>query len=335
MVEKRSERWLRSWGIVGILLWSFAVDVTGNEVIAPWAQTEVMVRPLAELFKQRNDGYRLFRPLEQPLVLVLQFPNLTRQSAAMNRIAALVEKRDAPNHRVLDDQELLALVTAGGKRAETFFLGHDYRAQDLARFFTLAKQDRVALNQEERTLFALLQYHSFFVVLAENSWGAANPEKVLVTIPASGKGSGKLDLESWWFTLRHELSHGEFFTNARYRSYCEQAWAKLDDKVQKVFEEEFANFRYDVTNQELLVNEWQAFLWEPWVGGFIDVRLRRLGESLESLRHRFLYGIDTATEPITYFFENRAFRNLPAFDQQGRLKIDDEKQISRERNRWR
>ncbi|MFZ4790391.1 MAG: hypothetical protein ACOYMW_05785 [Candidatus Competibacteraceae bacterium] len=118
------------------------------------------------------------------------------------------------------------------------------------------------------------------------------------------------------------LSHGEFFTNTRYRDYCEQKWANLDDKVRKIFEEEFTNFGYDVNNQELLVNEWQTFFWESWVGGFIDVRLRRLGESLESLHRRFLHGIDTAPEPITRLFENRVFRNLPDFGQQYRLRID-------------
>jgi hypothetical protein len=92
--------------------------------------------------------------------------------------------------------------------------------------------------------------------------------------------------------------------------------------VRKIFEEEFTNFGYDVNNQELLVNEWQTFFWESWVGGFIDVRLRRLGESLESLRRRFLHGIDTAPEPITRLFENRVFRNLPNFGQQYRLRID-------------
>jgi hypothetical protein len=79
----------------------------------------------------------------------LLFPSLAAQGATLNRAAALVEKAGLPRDRLLDGVELAAAIARSGDTPETWYLGHDYRSADLARFFALAERDRVALTEAE------------------------------------------------------------------------------------------------------------------------------------------------------------------------------------------
>ena len=88
---------------------------------------------------------------------MLDFPTLLQQGLMLDRVAALVEKAGLPRDRVLTDTELDAAIRARGDTIATFYYGHDYPAAALARFFTLADRDHVALNGQEQKLRALLR----------------------------------------------------------------------------------------------------------------------------------------------------------------------------------
>ena len=97
----------------------------------------------------------------------------------LDRVAALVEKAGLPRDRVLSDPDLLAAIHERGDTIETFYYGHDYPASALARFFQLADQEHVQLNQQEETLRALLN---------QLGWLKPGANGALITIPRRRRG---------------------------------------------------------------------------------------------------------------------------------------------------
>ena len=105
-------------------------------------------RPLSipELLAGNSRDWRVARLRENRQILVIEFPNLAEQGAAMNRLAALLEKAGTPRDRVLSDRELTALIARNGDNAQTFYGGHDYEGAAMARFFRLATAQGQVLN---------------------------------------------------------------------------------------------------------------------------------------------------------------------------------------------
>ncbi|WP_270935739.1 hypothetical protein [Falsiroseomonas oryzae] len=206
-------------------------------------EAEILANAAPELVIRRFAG--------NPAVLVLDFPTLGEQARMLNRVAALVEKAGLPRDRVLDDAALERAVIAGGTTAETFYYGHNYRAADLARFFALADRDGVRLNPDEERLRALAR---------ELGWLRLDAGGALVSVPHAG-AEAWLDARARAAMLRHELSHGEFFTNPAYAAVVWRFWQDL------LSEEERARFRamlseasYDPALEEVMANEAHAFL---------------------------------------------------------------------------
>jgi hypothetical protein len=182
-------------------------------------------------------------------VLVLVFPSLAEQGAALNRLAALVEKKGTPRDRVLDDDALAAAIEAAGATPATYYFGHDYAAADLARFFALATRDRIPLNPQERWLHDLLAREG---LLAGNADGA---------IVAITRAVPEVDARLRTAILRHELAHGEYFTNASYAAHARRFWAEsLDEPARNAFRRFLSARGYDTRDEDLLVNEMQAYL---------------------------------------------------------------------------
>ena len=107
----QQEGWqLATWNIEqGLRGSGAAVDSSGGDPLAAIRAVSSLATP------------------EGTAVMVLQFPNLAEQGAAMNRIAALIEKAGAPRDRVLSDTELHLLITGSGDNAQTFYQGFTFR----------------------------------------------------------------------------------------------------------------------------------------------------------------------------------------------------------------
>src|SRR3546814_15243339 len=59
----------------------------------------------------------------------------------------------------------------------------------------------------------------------------------------------------------HELSHGEYFTNAAYRDYCARFWSEALTPAERAAVTAFLHrLGYDARNQDLMINAMQAFL---------------------------------------------------------------------------
>lgn len=198
-------------------------------------------------------------------MLAIEFPSLAEQGAAMNRLAALLEKADAPRDRVLTDAELAALITRAGDNAQTFYQGHDYDGPGLARFFTLVQRQGQALNAQEQRLRSVLLGSGLLVETPEG----LRPQGVQAVItftatqaddPATAADE-TVDDRRRDSVLRHEFSHGRYFTRPVYRDHCRRFWREgLTDAQRELMRRYLAGLGYDRSDEELMLNESQALL---------------------------------------------------------------------------
>lgn len=206
----------------------------------------VEVRSLAALEAASDPVTRFSRLAENRDILVITFASLAAQGEAMNRLAAFVEKAGQPRNRVLNDYEL---ATATAPDPETYYLGHDYDAAALRRFFALADRDAIRLNAAEEELRRLLTQEG---LLAAGATGA------LVTAAAPGP---ELDEAARRAVLWHEMSHGEYFTRPAYADWTRRFWREtLTDAERDAFRAFLTKLDYDPADEDLMANETQAFL---------------------------------------------------------------------------
>jgi hypothetical protein len=255
------------------------------------------VADTATILAGRSRNLRVYRLAGSPEVLVLDYPSLKAQGQAFNRMAVLVEKQGAPRDRLLGDRELDEFIRAGGKTPDTLYFGHDYRADDMARFFTLASQGGVSLNSAELELQDLL-LRAGAISEEEAGYFAPAPEQALASIvqpqgddPANPDDTA-VDEALRETILRHELSHAEFFTNVDYQSYCSRFWFQiLNDEERQLFTAFLSGEGYDPSNSLIMVNEMQAFLMHtPDPRAFRSELLGVSEATLTALQEKFLAG---------------------------------------------
>lgn len=284
--------------------WSPAPPPAPAPVLAPQptpqpAATKPVITEatVAQLLEGRpQPDWRVHRLRGNPAVLVIEFPGLQAQGEAMNRIAALLEKNGASRTQVLGDAALQALVRANGDNTATFYLGHDYDAEGLVRFFNLARAQGVALSPPELRLRQLLLDAG---LLAEAGPGAAPQDRAngpgaLVSFSAvqaddpSTAPDESMDARRRASVLRHELSHGEFFTHAAYRAHCWNFWRRLSDAERATWRRYLRKLGYDSGDETLMVNEAQALLMHtPDTRDFDAAALEVTTAELEAQRMRF------------------------------------------------
>lgn len=260
------------------------------------APIEIPQLEVRELLQQRAQDWRAARLRGNPAVLVIEFPSLKEQGAAMNRAAALIEKSGAPRDRVLGDAELQALITRQGDTAQTFYQGHNYVAEQLARFYALsARQGQPLTGQEQRLKRLLVDAHA---LAGDGEATAAKGLQAVISFTAAERDSPgtaideTIDERRRESVLRHELSHGLFFTSREYRDHCWRFWRdRLSHEEREALRSMLARLHYDPGNEELMVNEAQAFLMHtPDERAFNAASLGVSAAKLADLRKRFLAG---------------------------------------------
>lgn len=283
-----------------------ATALPGGEAVAalppPIETAQAEGASVQELLDGRSDDWRVARLALNPRILVVEFPDLASQGRTLNRLAALIEKNGAPRDRVLGDEALARFIRQAGDTPETFYFGHDYPAEAVARFFTLAVNQQVRLNDSELRFGNLLLFSR---MLREDNdrLVAADDRQAVVTFTAVQRDNPAtpadetVDAAGREAILRHELSHGEFFTNAAYRQHCWTFWQNLDDEERALFRKFLVGQGYDPRNEELVVNETQAYLMHtPDARTFDAAQFGVSSERLEALRERFRQGM-----PATIF----------------------------------
>jgi hypothetical protein len=221
--------------------------------------------PLADeatILADRPETLTAFRFAADPAVVVLDFPSLEQQGRMLDRVAALEEKAAQPRDRVLSDAELAAAIRASGATVATYYYGHDYPANELARFFALADRDHVALDPEEERLRAMVRGFGWLAP------GAA--PGALISLSRQG-ADADITPQVRAAILHHELSHGAFFAEPAYAEYTRQFWRTALTPAERDGVRRFLGANgYDTGNEELMLNEMQAYvMFTPDPGFFV------------------------------------------------------------------
>lgn len=264
--------------VLVLALGSFVGWLYWRESLAPRA-TE------AEILAANPDEPRLFRFAYNPAIFVLVVNDLAVQGDMFNRIAALTEKHGLPRDRVLSPAELAAAIAAAGATPGTWYYGHDYSERSLKRFVALANQTAAGLTAAEQRLFAMLDRISPVPGNVGISWA-------VITLPRAGLDP-LLDDKARATILRHELSHGEFFTDVNYEHHVMRFWREgLSAAQRDAFTAFLAHEEYDSDNEALLANEMQAYLVHTADPRFFNAEAVGLPEAeLADLRRRFIAGM--------------------------------------------
>ncbi|MBV9758018.1 MAG: hypothetical protein JO047_13270 [Alphaproteobacteria bacterium] len=248
-------------------------------VAAPQPAFPIRTANEAEILADTPDQITVFRFAPNPYVLVLDFPTLRQQGMMLNRMAAFMEKAGQPHDRLLTDAELDAAIRAAGETVESYYYGHDYKAADLARFFALADRDNVHLTAEEEQLRELLR---------QEGWLAPEPVGALISIPRTGTEKF-MDEAARATILHHELSHGEYFTDADYAAFTRRFWRTvMTEDERKRFRAFLGSQGYDTGLEDLMMNEMQAYLMHTPDPRFFNARAVGIPQDrLDRLRMTF------------------------------------------------
>jgi hypothetical protein len=222
----------------------------------------------------------VFRLAEHPRVFVLDFPDLDWQGAAMNRIAALIEKAGQPRDRLLPDIELAAAIARSGDTPATYYYGHNYRGRDLERFFALAERDAVALNAAEMWLRDQLSRMREAVPTGEDF--------AVISIPGL---EPRIDAAMRAAILHHEIGHGIFFTRPDFAAHVARIWREVFTEAERAgFRRFLEGEGYDPANEEIMMNEAMAYLiftpdprfFSPAMAGLAEGRAEELRAALRA-----------------------------------------------------
>ncbi len=198
----------------------------------------------------RQPDYELFAWDRFPGVLILDTAHYAVQDRFFKRLAFFVEK-EGYRGRLVTEQEM------SGRHG---YNAHDYRAEDLARFFAAADAEGFPLNREEELLRAVLTANG--LLRGGNGSGEKAPAQAVggqgAVLSISRESSEVLRA----LLLTHEAFHGLFFTLPRYREACEAAWRDLQ-KPERKFWRLFLDWgSYDFRDSYLAANEMQAYLFQ-------------------------------------------------------------------------
>jgi len=203
------------------------------------------------IFRHVSPHFTVFRFRDDPLILVVDCPDLHAQGLMFDRVAALIEKADAPKNRVLSEAEFHARLAAAHLTIGNYYYGDDYPAHALREFFRLAAAEHLTLNPEETHLRAIARQAGF---LRPGANGA------IISIPQAGS-SHRVSLRGRAVILRHELSHGAYFTIPAYHRYVHHFYnTVMTPQEQQAFQTFLVSQGYDPGYHGLIVNETLAYL---------------------------------------------------------------------------
>ncbi len=250
---------------------------------APAAPPPPYEPPLAtetEILTDAPETLAVYRFMLQPSVVVLQFPDLVQQGRMLNRVAALVEKAGFPHDRVTPESELNERIRAAGMTPDTFYYGHDYDARSVLRFLALAGDE---LNDDEKRLQLLVD---------KLGWREGNDASALISLVRESPDAN-LDELARATVLRHELSHGFYFTDAAYAEFVHRFWTDIMTAHDRErFTEFLSRDGYDPALSDLIINETQAYLMFTPDRRFFSPSAVGLPETrLAELRRQFLAGM--------------------------------------------
>jgi hypothetical protein len=207
----------------------------------------------------RNSRYEVFRWENFPSLLIFDTADYAAQDRLLKRLAFFTEKAGFRG-RLAADEEIAELH---GWNA------HDYRAEDLARFFDLARKTNFPLLPEERELEGILLKEG---IIRLGSGGINAGEGGIISISRESAAY----LRNLF--LVHESFHGLFFIDEDFRAFSRRRWEQLAPQAKRFIVSYFDYQHYDIKDEYLMINEFMAhILQQP-----VSQAGRYFGETLAS-----------------------------------------------------
>lgn len=193
----------------------------------------------------RGNDYELFEWDRFPGVLFFDISTYDVQDDFFRRLAFFVEKAGYKG-RLLSDAELK------GKHG---YNAHDYKADDLARFFEKARLENFQLNEKELLLKEILAYNGVISI-------ASNGE---VTAGQGAAISISQESPAYLRTtfIAHEGWHGIFFIDGDFRNTVASIYYTIDPQTLAYLRKYFQvtpSLNYDVNDDYLMKNEFMAYM---------------------------------------------------------------------------
>ncbi|MDR3130780.1 MAG: hypothetical protein LBU18_04470 [Treponema sp.] len=197
----------------------------------------------------RETRYELFRWPAFPRILIFDTADYAVQDRLFKRLAFFVEKRNYRGH-----------LLSGGELEELHgWNAHDYRAQDLARFFETARQGDFSLLDEETELLDILLRNG--IVLRASSGSIQSGEGAVLSISQESPDYLRRRF------MAHEGFHGIFFMDRDFREFSSRRWENLDSDAKRMFSSYIDSQSYDIADRYLTVNEFMAYCLQQPVSG--------------------------------------------------------------------
>lgn len=176
-----------------------------------------------------------------PDVIMFDFKDYATQDAYLKRLAFFVEKKGFAGS-LASDKDIAALH---GWNA------HDYKTDDLARFFSVAEKTGFQLNPEELRLRDFLVEKKLLERRGKEYLGLSG---AIISISQESPPYLRHTF------LTHESSHAIFFADSRYRQYCVSMWNAMSKEEKWFWILYFGWMNYDTSSAYLMASEMQAYL---------------------------------------------------------------------------
>lgn len=272
-----------------------------------WARDEAFVLPapepvdFASLLANHSEEPRLFSYLGRPTITVIDFPSLVTQGRMFNRLVTLIERMGAQQGHVLDNAEMANYIRSAGKTEATLAYGNDFLVSEMVVFFNLAELGNITLNPEEIALRQFLLDQRLMAVRT-GFYQALVPAAVVLSLPqekTAAPGQPSVTALARQTILAHEISHAVYYTDPSYVRFCHQFWnSVMSEKERAAFRKFLARGGYNPENEELMINESQAYLMHtPDPRAFNPAMVGLAEPVIAALRQKFRAGFPEMNYP--------------------------------------
>ena len=217
----------------------------------------------------RGNDYELFEWDRFPGVLFFDISTYAVQNDFFRRLAFFVEKAGFKG-RLLSDSELK------GKHG---YNAHDYKAEDLARFFEKARVENFPLNEKELLLKEILAYNGVIQILSNGQVIAGSGAAISISQESPDYLRSRF--------IAHEGWHGIFFIDEEFRNTVASVYYTIDSDTLAYLRRYFQvtpSLNYDVNDDYLMKNEFMAYLLQQDVSSaakyFVDMASREHSQQL-------------------------------------------------------
>lgn len=256
------------------------------------------------ILNAHSENLNVWNLTGNPDIFIFDFPGLTLQGRTFNRVTQLIEQVQGNEGypRVLSNDELAKYIASRRRTEANLAFGHDLLVSELVQFFNLVDRDKLELYPEEIALRDFLISQGLMKVW-RGFYQAIKPGVVILSIPQQQARKADEPMVSELARraiFMHELSHGEFYTNPYYATYCRRFWNEtLTEAQREVFRNFFKKYNYEVSLTELVINEMQAYMmFTPDPNSFSAAKLGVTDAELDSMRAMFRAGSPPTSLPM-------------------------------------